>query len=591
MDLFKNLLGDTSCGADGTVSSSNPINAVVDRLFDTTGMSGTMGQLPMSEGGVMEGGAGITYIDHQQQQQPNMEMNHAAFHDMQSMQSMQNVQGMDPSMNTMDPNQMNQMQAVWDSGGGGGGAATSMMPMGGAMGMQMQMQQMAQMAYIQQMQQQQYMQQMMQQEQYHQQQQQQQQQQYEQEQAQYEQQQLEEEAQLNETYSTVDEPVTSQSIEEALQNALDQEGDLGVERLEDIWEQFQQKNSDMAATETETMMNEGASKSDTDSAWANLQDNIDQLSTDQSISYDFASQNKFLSAQQAATAAAAAQDALHHESLQDLFDEAMRMYTEGNIADALLMFEANVQMHTDHDESWRMLGRCHAENDMDKAAIVCLKRALDIDPYNLDALLALGTSYVNELDSAGALHMLKEWVLHHPTFCGLTPAQDEYSDGTLMDEVMQLILAAHSHAPMDVDVKVLLGVLYNVSQNFDQAASLFNEALQARPDDFTLLNKLGATLANSNESTEAIPLYEKALGFRPSYARGWLNLGISHANLNQYDEAANAYVKALHLNPQGKHMWGYLRVVFTCMNDLDAVELCGREDLTAVAKKLGLDLE
>lgn len=48
---------------------------------------------------------------------------------------------------------------------------------------------------------------------------------------------------------------------------------------------------------------------------------------------------------------------------------------------------------------------------------------------------ALGTSYVNELDSQKALHNLKAWVQHNPKYSGLEIAVDEYSDGTLMDEV------------------------------------------------------------------------------------------------------------------------------------------------------------
>lgn len=48
---------------------------------------------------------------------------------------------------------------------------------------------------------------------------------------------------------------------------------------------------------------------------------------------------------------------------------------------------------------------------------------------------ALGTSYVNELDSERALHNLKAWVQHNPKYSGLEIAVDEYSDGTLMDEV------------------------------------------------------------------------------------------------------------------------------------------------------------
>lgn len=38
------------------------------------------------------------------------------------------------------------------------------------------------------------------------------------------------------------------------------------------------------------------------------------------------------------------------------------------------------------------------------------------DPYNLPALLSLGVSYVNELDSARALQNLKAWIEHNPKY-------------------------------------------------------------------------------------------------------------------------------------------------------------------------------
>lgn len=56
---------------------------------------------------------------------------------------------------------------------------------------------------------------------------------------------------------------------------------------------------------------------------------------------------------------------------------------------------------------------------------------------------ALGTSYVNELDSQKALTNLKAWVEHNPKYSGLEIAVDEYSDGTLMDEVCMHVTYAH----------------------------------------------------------------------------------------------------------------------------------------------------
>ncbi|KAG5189940.1 peroxin-5 [Tribonema minus] len=240
-----------------------------------------------------------------------------------------------------------------------------------------------------------------------------------------------------------------------------------------------------------------------------------------------------------------------------------------------------------------MLGQSHAENDQDRLAIGCLERSVEADPYNLEALLALGVSYVNELDSARALRNLKAWVEHNPKYAGLELKQDAYSDGTLMDEVMQLMRSAeqwdfvmqlmHSAEQWDTadaDVKVVLGVLFNVSRDYDAAVGAFREALRLRPEDHSLWNKLGATLANSNRSEEALPVYEEALKRKPKYARAWLNLGISQANLSRYEQAASCYMRALTLNPAAKHIWAYLRIVFTSMDRFDLVQKAAAEDVT-----------
>ncbi|CAM9363071.1 unnamed protein product [Phaeothamnion confervicola] len=217
----------------------------------------------------------------------------------------------------------------------------------------------------------------------------------------------------------------------------------------------------------------------------------------------------------------------------DLFAEGIRLFEAGDIAEAVLCFEAELQRDPGNSEAWRMLGQSHAENDQDPLAITCLERAVEHDPYNLEALLALGVSYVNELDSQKALATLKAswlcwmawlcfflllyaaWVAHNPKYAGLEVVADEYSDGTLMDEVMQLMLTAEQWDAADADAKVVLGVLYNVSRDYDSAADAFRAALAQRSADHSLWNKLGATLANNSRSREALPAYERALRAKP----------------------------------------------------------------------------
>jgi peroxin-5 len=536
MDFVKNLLSDSACNVDGTLTSRNPVSAIVDRLFDSAMLPGTGMLMAFGGGGngTMSAGSDVYFTDanrHQydpylgQMPSDNLLMNTGRGFEGDSMQ-MQQLMQQQQLMHIMHQ----QQSAVF----------------------QQQSAMMHQQAYEQQL----HMQSMA---------------------AQREM------TDQNESQLSYDETYEHEQFARGSRQGVVNDDNLGLETLEDIWEQFQEQNKQDHEFLVE---NDGASKSGLDQAWADIQDRIVKQGLVQASSYHFAIQNRFLAAHQAASLAAQ-QNAAPLED-NSVFEEGLRLFRLGDIPQAILAFEAAVQSRQDHSECWRMLGMCHAENDMDKAAITCLRKAIDCDPYSLDALLALGTCYVNELNSAGALAVLKEWVLHHPTFFHLTPVIDEYSDGSLMDEVMQVILAAHKHDPEDVDVKILLGVLYNVSQDFEQAAQLFREALEQRPHDYTLYNKLGATLANSSRSLEAVSYYQQSLRIRPTYARGLLNLGISYANLNQYEEAARSYVKAIQQNPDGKHMWGYLRVVFTCLEDLDAVELCGMENIDALIGRLGL---
>lgn len=306
----------------------------------------------------------------------------------------------------------------------------------------------------------------------------------------------------------------------------------------------------------------------------------------------------------------------HNLSYPDnLFEQGLQYFDEGNISEAILCFESTLRnIDPEHADAWRMLGKCHTENDEDQKAIVCLLRSLERDPFSPETLLALGVAYVNELDHERAIETLKNWVANHPLYAGMVGdnlgvdgrhdidveedlygnpddsttagAQQRMRPQTIVEmrDVERLLLRALEFDHTDdaaADVYEALGVVYNVSRDYDAAVNAFQRAINVRPKDYQLRNKLGATLANSNRSDEALPLYRVALSLKPRYARGWLNMAISHSNLHNYDEAVRCYLQTLSLNPDARHVWSYLRIALTCSEKWDLLGLAASQNLSA----------
>lgn len=62
---------------------------------------------------------------------------------------------------------------------------------------------------------------------------------------------------------------------------------------------------------------------------------------------------------------------------------------------------------------------------------------------------------MNELDSVKALETLRAWITHNPRFQGLKVSADEYSDGTLMDEVTSYALTTHPYKHLTYSILTL----------------------------------------------------------------------------------------------------------------------------------------
>ncbi|CAO3693461.1 unnamed protein product [Rhizopus stolonifer] len=270
------------------------------------------------------------------------------------------------------------------------------------------------------------------------------------------------------------------------------------------------------------------------------------------------------------------------------------------LSDSILALEAKAQLQISNSNAWKMLGFKQQENEKDKEAIAALRQAVKLNPSMTDAWLALAVSYANEGCKIDAYDSLEQWILQNEKYANL--ARTPRKENMILEEhhtriTGMFIEAARSSpgAEMDPEVQICLGVLFNVSREYDKAVDCFRAALASKPQDYLLWNKLGATLANSKNPSSAVEAYFNALEINPDYVRARYNLAISFMHLGQHNDSAEHLLAALVLqqstegavvmaNKQGSNMnmsggmsssiWKTLRVLMLAMNRDDLVKHC-----------------
>ncbi|XP_016398741.1 PEX5-related protein-like isoform X1 [Sinocyclocheilus rhinocerous] len=299
------------------------------------------------------------------------------------------------------------------------------------------------------------------------------------------------------------------------------------------------------------------------------------------------------------------------------FEEGLRKSREGELPNAVLLLEAAVLQDPQDSEAWLVLGTTQAESENEQAAIVSLQRCLELHPNNLQALMALAVSLTNTGMRQEAAEALLSWIRHNPKYKYLLksrthlqsspgsrrPSYPSITGCPLLPEVKELYLEAaqHNSDTINPDLQTGLGVLYNLSSEFNKAVEAFNAALSVRPEDYLLWNRLGATLANGDRSEEAVEAYTRALELQPGFIRSRYNLGISCINMGAHREAARNFLTALSLQRKSRsrqlshqvmsgNIWTALRIALSMLDQPELFQAANIGDLDLLMRAFNLDM-
>ncbi|KAJ2712691.1 hypothetical protein H4R19_002625 [Coemansia spiralis] len=301
-------------------------------------------------------------------------------------------------------------------------------------------------------------------------------------------------------------------------------------------------------------------------------------------------------------------------SLREVIGQMLANPEAASLGDTIMAMESAAVQTPQDAGMWLQLGLKQQENEQEQAAIAALRKAIALDPASLDAHLALAVSYTNEGYQMDAYDELHEWIARHGRYGELVPASapESMSDSSTRKAYIQdLYLKAARMAPgqdWDADVQVALGVLFNISGEYDKAVDCFKAALSKRPDDYILWNRLGATQAHVGQNNDATAAYFRALELHPSFIRARYNLSLASTNMGQHREAAENCLIALSLQqremrasevpptaaPGARPMpasgmsatiWNALQLSMYMLGEPKLAEACERQDLDAFRAK------
>jgi tetratricopeptide (TPR) repeat protein len=191
-----------------------------------------------------------------------------------------------------------------------------------------------------------------------------------------------------------------------------------------------------------------------------------------------------------------------------------------------------------------------------------LKKAVELDPSNIEARISLGGYYLNAPSIAGgskkkALEQAEEVVKYNELegnwmLARIHIRNEEYDEG-----ITKLNTCIEAD-PDNMEYRYHLGMLYQELERWDETFAAFEEILATDPDDRGALYQMGRTAAfsgtNPDRAIECLERYmtmEVAPGY-PGYDGAHWRLGMIYEHKGDVDRARTEYETAVELNPDGE---------------------------------------
>ncbi len=229
-------------------------------------------------------------------------------------------------------------------------------------------------------------------------------------------------------------------------------------------------------------------------------------------------------------------------------------------------------------KSWIELGVEYDEMNEYNKAIFSYRKALEIEPENINTLYKLGFVYKQRGDYDKAIKTLEKLSSLNPEFLAAWEQLGLcYYSLYKPRKARDALTRALELKPEQFKEWYILGNVYFDNNQYDRAINTYLKLLEMENETLEIMGvnldelweNLGRSFSYQEETDKAIEAFEKAINLNPNNINVWIYFGKFYEENEQYDKAIEIYGKALSYHPNNFEILENLGIVYYMIEDYE----------------------
>ncbi|MHB9082953.1 MAG: tetratricopeptide repeat protein [Bellilinea sp.] len=256
--------------------------------------------------------------------------------------------------------------------------------------------------------------------------------------------------------------------------------------------------------------------------------------------------------------------------------EAEQFVAEGKYAQAIQNYKDALLLNPDNPGIFINIARLQIYTSRFDEALVNAGNALVSNPGNAQAMALRGYALGRTDDMVTAESVLQQAIdldpnnpLPYAYMAEILALRSQTATGDLdmLNRAIEYSKKALSFEPKILEAHRARGIVYEYTNNYDEAVAEFEAAIALNSFIADLHIYLGRNYRAIGENTKAIQEFNNAISLNPTDPEPYARLSRTYASLGEYPNAISFGVDAIERDPTDPFLYGYLGVVYYRMTD------------------------